>query len=391
MRSTASPPSTPSCSKQTVLRDFHRVSPEKFFNVTNGVTPRRWIALSNPKLSALITRHIGDRWICEIWRTSSQRLEPLAVRRRLSERVASRSRPTTSGLWPASSRSEPDIIVDPQLALRHPGEAAARVQAPAPERLVPDHALQPAQAGRRRARHAANGHLRRQGRARIPHGQADHQADQLRRAASSIRTRVVSQVLKVVFLPDFNVKSGQRVYPAADLSEQISTAGKEASGTGNMKFAMNGALTIGTLDGANVEIRDAVGARELLPVRPDGRGGRADQGRGLHAAQHLRIEPELREAIDLISPTASSQRRSRAVPSARGLAADPRRLHAPGRLSGLCGMPAARQRRVLAIRPTGRACRFSTARESGVSRPTARSGSIAATSGRSAPIVPDEG
>jgi len=116
----------------------------------------------------------------------------------------------------------------------------------------------------------------------------------------------VAGQLKVVFLPDFNVKSAHRVYPAADLSEQISTAGKEASGTGNMKFSMNGALTIGTLDGANVEIRDAVGHENffLFGLTADEVGRRRADGYTPRAIYESNAE--LREAVDLIASGAFS-------------------------------------------------------------------------------------
>jgi starch phosphorylase len=116
----------------------------------------------------------------------------------------------------------------------------------------------------------------------------------------------VSPLLKVVFFPDFNVKNAQHVYPAAELSEQISTAGKEASGTGNMKFAMNGALTIGTLDGANIEIRDAVGPDNFFLFGLTAVEVASAKATGYRPRTVYETNPELHEAIDLIDAGAFS-------------------------------------------------------------------------------------
>jgi starch phosphorylase len=118
--------------------------------------------------------------------------------------------------------------------------------------------------------------------------------------------RRISETLAVVFLPDFNVKSSHRVYAAADLSEQISTAGKEASGTGNMKFSMNGALTIGTLDGANIEIRDAVGHENFFLFGLTAEQVQDSRSRGYQPASVYETNDSLRQAIDLIAEGAFS-------------------------------------------------------------------------------------
>ena len=247
--------------KASVLKDFYELWPERFGNVTNGVTPRRFLALSNPGLRELLDETIGDGWLTDL-----DRLRGLeAVRRRPppsgSEwRDVKRANKARLARIPARDdgrRAGPDLDV------RRPGQADSRVQAPAPQRAAHHHAVQPAQAESRVGvppRAFIFG-----GKAAPGYFMAKRIIKLINAVGETVNTDPdVNRFMKVVFVPNFNVQNAHLIYPAANLSEQISTAGKEASGTGNMKFMINGALTIGTLDGANVEIREEAGAENFF-------------------------------------------------------------------------------------------------------------------------------
>jgi glycogen phosphorylase len=283
--------------KQTVLRDFYTVAPQKFFNVTNGVTPRRWIALSNPKLTALITRHIGDGWISDL-EDQLQRIEPLAADRSFQAEWQAVKADNKRALA-AVIKERTGLAVDPQSLF---DVQVKRLHEYKRQHLNVLHLITLYNRLKRARDVAATPRTAIFGGKAAPGYVMAKLIIKLINAVGDVVNRdpEVSPLLKVVFLPDFNVKNSHRVYPAADLSEQISTAGKEASGTGNMKFAMNGALTIGTLDGANVEIRDAVGEENfflfgLTAGEVEGRKAEGYAPRAIYESN-----PELREAIDLI-------------------------------------------------------------------------------------------
>jgi len=283
--------------KETVLSDFYALWPEKFSNKTNGVTPRRFVMLSNPSLTKLINKTIGDSWGRDLNKLT--KLEPYADDAGFRAEFAAVKHANKVRLADVMHKQhgvsiDPNTLFDVQVKRMHEYKRQhlnvlhvismyQRIKAGSGSGLTPRTVFF---AGK-----AAPGYWLAKLVIKLIHSVAEvvnHDRD----------TR---ELLKVVFIPDFNVKVAQNIYPAAELSEQISTAGKEASGTGNMKFQMNGALTIGTLDGANVEIREEVGEENFFLfglTTPEVQRTRASgyQPRALYES-----DSHLRDVIDLLA------------------------------------------------------------------------------------------
>ena len=273
----------------TVLSDFAAMWPDKFRNVTNGVSPRRFVRLANPRLSDLISDGLGtDRWITDLSLLSG--LEPLVEDAGFRERwrEIKRQNKITLGLGDPSSLT--DVMIKrfheykrQQLKLLHVVTLYQRIKsvpsyAPAPRTIVFGGKAAPAY----------------------------HAAKSIIRLVNAVAAAVnadpaVARYLRVVFPPNYNITLAERIIPAADLSEQISMAGKEASGTGNMKLALNGALTIGTLDGANIEIRDRVGAENFFLFGMDAPAALALRAGPYRPRDFSETDEELRQALDAIA------------------------------------------------------------------------------------------
>lgn len=283
--------------KKTVLQDFAQLWPEKFCNVTNGVSPRRFVAMSNPGLADLITEHIGDSWLRDLHEL--RKLETvvdnaefqqrwlevkLAAKRRLAALIEERT----------GVQVNPESLFDIQ---------SKRIHEYKRQHLNVLHIL----TLYLRLRSNPQDHIPARtfifgGKAAPGYFMAKLIIKLVHAVAKVVNNDpVVRDLLKVVFFPDYNVKNAQHIFPAADLSEQISTAGMEASGTGNMKFSLNGALTIGTLDGANVEIREEVGADNFFLFGLDAEQVRELKSRGYRPLDYYKQNPELGEALDHIA------------------------------------------------------------------------------------------
>ena len=246
--------------KETVFADLHRLYPSRINNKTNGVTPRRWLQQANPRLTGLIREAIGDAFLDDAQQLAA--LDSFAADAAFGERIDEAKRANKVDLAQhlrelTGIRLDPDALFDVQIKRIHEYKRQLL-------NLIETVALYD----------QIRSHPERDWvpRMKIFGGKAAptyHNAKLIIKLANDIARRInadpsVGEVLKVLFVPNYNVSLAERIIPAADLSEQISTAGMEASGTGNMKFALNGALTIGTLDGANIEIMERVGRENIV-------------------------------------------------------------------------------------------------------------------------------
>jgi starch phosphorylase len=283
--------------KKQVMQDFAEIWPHKFCNITNGVTPRRFVAVSNSDLATLISSRIGDGWLRDL--DQLRKLEAFADDATFHQlwrkvKLAAKCRLASLVELRTGVKIEPETLFDIQakriheykrqhLNVLHILTMYLRIKQN-PQADVPSRTF--IFGGK-----AAPGYFMAKLMIKLINAVAElvnHDPD-------------VSGRLKVVFFPDYNVKNAQYVYPAADLSEQISTAGKEASGTGNMKFSLNGALTIGTLDGANVEIREEVGSENFFLFGFTAEQVQQLKTSGYHPHDYYEQNSQLREVLGFIA------------------------------------------------------------------------------------------
>ncbi|MCW2592047.1 MAG: maltodextrin phosphorylase [Mycobacterium sp.] len=283
--------------KASTLKDFYELWPERFSNKTNGVTPRRFLALSNPGLRGLLDRTIGDGWLTDLDRLRGLeayvddpdfRKEWRDVKRANKRRLADYLHSTVG------VELDPTWMFDIQVKRIHEYKR---------QHLSVLHII------RQYLRLKTNPGLDLAPRAYVFGGKAApgyFMAKRIIKLINAVGETInndpdVNGHMKVVFVPNFNVQNAHLIYPAANLSEQISTAGKEASGTGNMKFMLNGALTIGTLDGANVEIREEAGPENFFLFGLTETEVEQVKRDGYRPADYIDGNDELKAVLDLIS------------------------------------------------------------------------------------------
>ncbi len=288
--------------KETVFRDLDEIFPGRICNKTNGVTFRRWLYEANPHLTKLLVETIGPAFLDDASQLS--KLEPLADDLDFQARWAVARTASKENLARVIAdrlliKVNPNALFDVQIKRIHEYKRQL-LNILDTVALYNEIRAQPMRDMAPRVKIFA-------GKAAASY----HQAKLIIKLANDVARVVnndptVRDMLKVVFLPNYNVSLAEAIIPAADLSEQISTAGMEASGTGNMKMALNGALTIGTLDGANVEIKERVGDDNIFIFGLKAEEVAARRARGIDAQETIAASPELREVLDSIAGGAFS-------------------------------------------------------------------------------------